>query len=202
MTKPPAIDYKRLIRETNKARRRLIRKLPGVQIATYARAIRGLSLEDAARHEAGHVLVGALAGGIVLAAAVVQLPGGVDGIAVVWTKQTALFAVAGAVAQGVPWISAADALALPSVTTPQTAVRIVKEAMDHAGDLLSRHPRALRSLTAALVRHGTLDRPRILQILRRCSIQTRRTNSEARQARRAVSLVLEKIKQTFSPSPR
>ena len=87
MTKPPAIDYKRLIRETNKARRRLIRKLPGVQIATYARAIRGLSLEDAARHEAGHVLVGALTGGIVLAAAVVQLPGGVDGVAVVWTSK-------------------------------------------------------------------------------------------------------------------
>lgn len=197
------INYGRIIREANKARRRLMPKLPGVQIATHARAIRGLSLEDAARHEAGHLLVSALAGGIVLAAAVMRLPVGVDGIVAVWTpkEQIALFAVAGAVAQGVPWISVVDALVLPSVTTPQTAAGIVKEATERAGDLLSKHPRALRSLTEALVRHEKLDRPRILQILRRHGIRTQRMNREARKARREILPVLEKIKRACS-SPR
>lgn len=194
-------QYSKIRRNTDRATRALRPRLPGVHLATTAQAVRRLTHEAAARHEAGHLLVTALLGGTCFAALLLTMPDGKpDGCAAVVIKnktQLATFAIAGAAAQGVPWITALDGLALAQATTPQTAARVAATCRRRAEKLLRKHQPALQSLTSALLRTNFLTRPMILRILRRHGISSPRASQESMRQWQMQKPLLLKAIETF-----
>lgn len=153
-------------------------QMPGVEI-TDPQIPNQLTIFDAARHEAGHILAGLSRGTPVFAFVGLTLVG-FEGCALVYFENgaqpwdLAVYAVAGAVSQGVKEMSSSDAaMCIPLLQSmPHVApLKLIDDARSCAAAILEQMAKPRDALCNALQKHGTLERSALLAILRRHGIR-------------------------------